>query len=462
VGMEVYFCGISVFFIEKSYFMKPYIFFIAASSVFVVHTTFNTITSLSNNNISFSVDNTTQKYSPIKCFMFIKGNDPFIEKLSKIVKFDLEFTDQINVDIKQYEKKITLKNIYSLFKQDISLCLIMESVNNSKVNILLKDTYSNNTLFEQEISYSKQFIIRDGHAISDKLIPSLTGEQGISSSCITYCKQFSSNRKAIFISDYVGREEQLLVSGNKLNVAPCWHSSKPLLFFSQFSPMSSRLISYDVKTKRQKVICPYDGLNMQPSFSHDGKQVVVCMSARTGNSELYLYDQLLCKKVQKRVFVPLTSNGGNNSSPHFINDGAIIFCSDFETGLPQVYRLNLKSKKVNRFTNGHGYCASPAYSKKTGDIAYIRPINKIFQLCSININDPKLREKRLTSCVGDKLDPSWSPCGRHIAFIYDFKNNKGKRIPQIATLTLSSRKIRIITNNNYPKSFPIWTNPPFS
>lgn len=401
-----------------------------------------------------------RKTKEIKCLLLCIGENKKSEEIAKTLKFDMEFTDQLLVDIKRFPEHLTKKQLGKLYKKGIALCLSCESNNKNKFVIEVKDTHSSNTVFKKAFSLKQEPSVYQAHSISQELLPALTGSAGIPQSSIAYCKQFSTYHKGLFVSDYSCKSERPLFSKKALTVAPRWHSSLPQLFFSQFTSHNGKLMSFDLKSKKARTICSYDGLNMQPSFSPTGDKVVLCLSALKGNSELYLYDQRVCSRLKKRVFIPLTTNGGNNSSPCMLPNNDVVFCSDFQTGMPQLYYLSMATKKIHRLTAGRGYCAGPSYCEKTNSIIYTKPHNKVFQLWSINLDEDEIQEKQLTFGKGDKLDPSWSPCGNYIAFTYDYINKRGKRVPQIATFNISSRKIRILTNDSYPKSFPVWTQAP--
>ena len=225
------------------------------------------------------------------------------------------------------------------------------------------------------------------------------------------------------------------------------------------------------------------------------------------------------QKKKKRVFIKLTNNKGNNISPCFLPNENVIFCSDFESNQPQIYYLDRKKNATYKLTNG-GYCAAPSYCQKINSIVYTRPVNGTFQLFSLNLNDfnkpsplvrhpvrhsfpavvakatirlPKLynkqvgfsklyggqveeaasdggslddgvrlrstnnlQERQLTFGPGDKHEPSFSECGRFIAFSYDYQVSKNLNNHQIAVLNCNSGKIRILTTGKEPKSFPRW------
>ena len=93
-------------------------------------------------------------------------------------------------------------------------------------------------------------------------------------------------------------------------------------------------------------------------------------------------------------------------------------------------------------------------------LVFSRGIEGTFQLCTISLAKSKKnegKEKRLTFSLGNKLESAWSPCGRYIAFTYDFINKQGKQIPQIAVINIATKHVRIMTKSSYSKSFPVWT-----
>ena len=418
-------------------------------------------------SLSFAIESKPKQFSAIKCLLLCIGDNKLITMVAQEIKFDLEFTDQLDVHIQKTSKMLDKQVTQKLFKQGTSLCLYLQPMNEKrsknnrvKVQIKLVDTSSQAAVFEKEYTFTEKERICHAHQVSADLLPVLTGSKGVTMSSLAYCKQLAPQHKIICVSDYACLQEKVLVSTPSLNVAPCWHSKDPLLFYSQFTRTKARLMSVNF-SGHHSIICSYDGLTMQPSFSKDGKKVALCMSGKRGNSEIYEYDQRLCHKLQKRVYVPLTNNGANNVSPTLLPDDNLIFCSDFETGYPQIYYLNKANKEVSRVTSGKGHCAAPCYNEKNNAIVYIRLVKGVFQLFSCSLEKNRCNEKQLTFDQRDKLDPTWSSCGRYVAFTLECINEKnGKKTPQIAALNCQSGKIRVLTHSKEPKSFAAWIDAP--
>ncbi len=402
-----------------------------------------------------------KQYSKVKMIMLHVGESEAVANIAKMIHFDLEFSDQIAIDFKKTAAIPNAKQAAALGKQAYTLMLTLEEKKAKKksttVEISLKDPVTNQSFFSKNYSCLAHNLIQQGHTIADDLMPVLTGENGPSLSTLAYCKQVSNNQKIICIADYACRLEKPVVTARTINIAPAWHTKAPGLCYSQFTRTNSRLMFLDLQTQKHSVVCSYDGLNMQPSFSNDGAQAALCLSGK-GNSEIYLYDQKVCKTLGKRTFKQLTNNNGNNVSPCLLPSGDLVFCSDFQTGSPQIYKKNSTTGIVTRLTSGKGYCASPNYNEITKQLVYTRYAHGAFQLWSLDLSSDHPREKQLTFNAGDKLEPSWSACGKYVAFTYAKYDSKvKKRMSQIAVLNTQSNNIRVMTTSPEQKSFPTWT-----
>ena len=277
---------------KKIFFKFTLIIFLTLSSFQITKT---------SQTPSFTVQSSARQYEKIKCLLLIFGEEKNLIKLGKIIKYDLNFTDQLEVDLKKSGLDLDAKMQDNLFKQGTSLLLSIKQNNQENFKITLKDLCTKTIFFEKEFKINLNNLLFEGHKISDEILQILTGEKSICLNPLAYCKMVSFKHKIICISDYSCKKEKIVVPAKTVNIAPCWHTKAPILFYSQFTKINNRLMSIDLKTKQHKVVCSYDGLNMQPSFSQDGSKAVLCLSGGK-NSELYLYDVALCKR-KKREFL---------------------------------------------------------------------------------------------------------------------------------------------------------------
>lgn len=413
-------------------------------------------------NLAFNSAKTKPNYKKTECLILTLKKDPVILKLAKALKYDLEFTDQMDVELRYSKIKPTTENEHELFEKGKAFGIYIDKKWN-KTEISLKDFSTGDTHFNEKLNINKSNVIKNAHTISSKLLPLLTGEISMSQYGIAYSKMISNNQKDICFADYSCNIENKLISAPKtVNVAPSWHTKLPIIYFSQFDISKINLMSVNLRNKRMNTICSYEGLNMQPSFSKDGSKVALCMSGGE-NSEVYLYDTIASNKAGRKLFKKLTNNHGNNASPCLLETGDVIFCSDFQSTKPQIYYLDIKENNIYRLTNGREYSAAPSYCERDNSIIFSKPVNGTFQLFSLNLNDFKEKqpeEKQLTFNFGNKHEPDISPCGRFVLFSYDFEYKKGHQTQQVAVLNKNSGQIRVLTKTIPPKSFPRWSKKP--
>lgn len=393
-----------------------------------------------------------------------KDND-VLDSIARVIRYDLAFTDQIKVALKTVDAMPDKDQSLKMFNAGVSLCCFLKKEKLSKdrdskkemsVGVFLKETSSNSIIYQEVLIVPKKDFIKSGHTVSASLLPILTGEKGVALASIAYCKQVAPKNKVVCVADYACKKERVVVSMNAVNVVPCWHSSKPLLFYTQLAHEANRLMAVDLRTGKNRIIASFAGLNMQPSVSKDGTKVVVCFS-RDDTTDLYLYDQNESSENKKRTFRRLTKNGGNNLSPTLLSEGNIIFCSDYETKSPHIYCLNTVTEKTHRLSQS-GYCTSPSYCEREHAVIFSKPVNGIFQIFKIVLDENNRRKKeiQLTSNEGDKHNPSVSQCGRYILFSYRCPHTDGRLIKQIAVLNALSGTIRTLTRGHEEKTFPTW------
>jgi Tol biopolymer transport system component len=195
--------------------------------------------------------------------------------------------------------------------------------------------------------------------------------------------------------------------------------------------------------KKRRIISNFDGLNMSPAFSKDGKKAVYSASRADGSCQLYYYDAV--------SFYKLTHNEGNNISPSISDDGKkIYFCSDYETGLPQIYMYHTITSALERITDGVGYCTSPCYSSKRSQLVYARMVQGIMQLFLYDEHSKK--HSQLTFDEGSKEESVWSPCGNYLLYSVQ----KG-RVSHLISWHMYTNKKQLITSMQDNCAYPAWS-----
>lgn len=414
-----------------------------------------TVTVFADNNNELTVEVSAQNNAKMKVLIGVVGDAQELQRVAACIKKDLEFSGQCAVTIQKFAQLNGKCAIKKLSKKGMSLAVFLSDAQcGAAIEWRMYDTLSCSMLSGKK--YTKQGTEPRGwgHNIADSLWPALTGQPGFFSSKIAYCKDIhkpgARKIKHIYVADYDGSNEQPLVATPTVNVAPRWNMDKnnPLLFYSECTQSNMRLV-WVAMNKSRRVASNFDGLNMLPAFSGDGKKVVYCASHGDGNCQLYHYHKGKLKQ--------LTNNNGNNVSPCFSADGnKLFFCSDFQTKLPQVYCLDMKRKKLERISQS-GYCATPSYSDQSGNVAYTKMISGVMQLFLYN---PKTKQHtQLTKNSGNKEECSWSPCGNYLLF--SVAHGANSRLACLNTLTNTQRYLgKKGASCTYPSWSPLYNKFP--
>jgi TolB protein len=398
---------------------------------------------------SVTVDVTAKEHAKMRILIgIIHKEDGELAYLAGTIKRDLLFTEQFDADVKSFNREPRTQDLKQLYQGGYYLALFLSRpvLGPNIFEWRLYDTFSLHMIEGKRYVKHGSSLNGWAHAIADMIWPIMTGQEGFFSTKIAYAKEVKQQGKRykyICIADYDGTHEQVLVPTRTVNIAPRWNydCQHPLLFYSEYTNANVRLMVADMYGKRM-IASNFEGINMLPSFSHDGTKMVYCASRGDGSCQLYYY--------AKGIFKRLTLNQGNNVSPSLSADGSTVyFCSDFQTGKPQIYAYRIDRGELERITDT-GYCVSPQYCDKKKSVVYSKMVNGIMQLYAYH-EDTKIHEQ-LTFDAGNKDEVSWSWCGNYLVFVHE---NNGRS--RIAMLNYAHKEYRFITPETECCSYPAWS-----
>ncbi len=370
------------------------------------------------------------------------------QEMLKTVAQDLTFTGQFEVDLVHVDRLKTKHDVKDFAQKSPLLLIVEDKIGKHGLEWRLYDTRTGS------MKVGKRFVKEDvsvsawGHDLADHINFALTSNQGPFCSLITYCKEDPKKTKTdICIATYNGKNEKVVASLNTFGIAPCFNADteKPLVLYSEYTAHNIRLMMTDFQGNKSRA-ANFDGLNMQPAFSQDGSDIVVCLSA-AGNAQLYRYES--GKGDKKGRYIRLTDNAGSNLSPAIMKNGDIVYCSDFENGNPQIYMMNRNGKNVRKISEG-GCCTAPSYSGATQKIAYSKLIDGYSQIMVYDLK--KKATVQITTDATHKTESSWSPCGNYL--VYSLEDPKTKRL---AIHNLLTKERTFITDGSFRYSYPSWS-----
>ena len=282
------------------------------------------------------------------------------------------------------------------------------------------------------------------HRFADELVFRYTGEPVIARTKIAYVSELGTARE-LFVMDYDGYDPRQLTADGFLNLMPRWSPDRRFLVFTTYRNRNTQDIDMiELATGKRWTLVAQGGLNITPVLSPDGNSLAYS-SSHEGNAELYRLDTKT-KAVQR-----LTTHAAGDLSPSWSPSGReLVFTSD-RSGGPQIFLMSADGSNVSRLTFEGDYNAAPAWSPRGNWIAYVcRTPKKEYKLCVI----PPDGQKRLQLTTGLGVDdsPSWSPDGRHLVFS---STVEGKS--QIYMIDADGKDLERITFTGTHNSAPSWS-----
>lgn len=282
------------------------------------------------------------------------------------------------------------------------------------------------------------------HQFTDELVFRYTGEPGIARTKIAYVSEQGSARE-IFVMDYDGYEPRQLTSDGFLNLMPRWSPDRRFLVFTAYRNRNTQDIDMmELATGKRWTVVSLGGLNITPNLSPDGSALAFA-SSHEGNSELYRLD------TKTKALQRLTVHAAGDLSPSWSPSGReLVFASD-RSGGPQLFLMSADGTNIRRLTFEGDYNAAPTWSPRGNWIAYVcRTPKKEYKICLITPDGQK--RAQLTTGSGVDDSPSWSPDGRHLVF-----NSTAEGKSQIYMISADGKDLERLTFTGTHNSAPAWS-----
>ena len=290
------------------------------------------------------------------------------------------------------------------------------------------------------------------HQLSDEIHRHQRGLEGVARTRIAFVTDRDSesvlglieNRpvKEIYITDYDGNNARRVTFSRSLNTTPAWTpDNRSIGYTSWLSGFPEVIIShlYEGRMTKPANGTDYDH-NFLPAFSPDGRQFAF-MSNRDGNPDLYVLN------ADGTGLRRLTNHPMIDTSPTWSPNGQQIAFTSDRTGTPQIYVIGADGTGLRRLTY-ETYCDRPTWSPPPfNEIAYSSKTGPGHDIKVIDLATNEVRQ--LTYGLGSNESPSYSPNGRHVAFM----STRGSGLKQIYTIGRDGKGLRRVTttgNNEMP------------
>jgi TolB protein len=306
------------------------------------------------------------------------------------------------------------------------------------------DTGSDEIVGGKRYAGSPSVVRLMAHRFADELVFRYTGEPGIARTKIAYVSAQGAARE-LYIMDYDGYDPRQLTADGFLNLMPRWSPDRRFVVFTAYRDRNTQNIDMiELATGKRWTIVSFGGLNITPTLSPDGN-FLAFSSSYEGNSELYRLD------TRTKALQRLTVSPAADLSPTWSPTGReIAFVSD-RGGGPQIFLMSADGSNVRRLTFEGDYNAAPTWSPRGNWIAYVcRTPRKEYKLCVITPDGQ--RRMQLTTGSGVDDSPSWSPDGRHLVF-----SSTGEGRSHIYMIDWDGKNLERLTFEGTHNSAPAWS-----
>jgi Tol biopolymer transport system component/DNA-binding winged helix-turn-helix (wHTH) protein len=208
------------------------------------------------------------------------------------------------------------------------------------------------------------------------------------------------------------------------------------------------LVVVDVETKEVTGIASTDGKDRRPSWSKDGRSLVID-SERDGNAEIYLVSvaPLSGPPAQARR---LTDATAADKDPVWSPDGAHIAFASNRDGRYELYVMRSDGSQLERLTRNDDNDERPSWSPDGKKLAFMREHASVHDIYTIDL--ATRREQLLTPEPGSDSEPAWSPDGTRIAF-----NSARSGNFEIYVMSADGSHQVDLTNNAARDTYPAWS-----
>jgi TolB protein len=352
-------------------------------------------------------------------FFKVLDKDSFIADMSRETLSDTKWDDWFNVGAKYLIKA----DIESAGKGNFSLSFRLYDVNLRKV---IPVEY-------QEAAVSAKGVRRATHKFVNEVIRAITGSPGPFGGILVLALKTGHSNKAIYSIGVDGYGLSSRTKGDSIDMLPSLLGGK--LLYTSFRPgfpsiyLDGKRITNDERA--------YRGARMRP----DGKVIAVSADTDGGQSDIFLMD------LEGKMLENLTNHWADEVSPAWSRGGGKMAFVSNRTGSPQIYIMNGDGSGQRRLTFAGGYNSTPDFGPD--GLVVFAGMDEAHS--DIFVVDMESNIVRITQDQGNNRDPSWSPDGRHIAFVSD---RDGK--PHIYISTMDGRYQYRITEKGMTYSTLFW------
>lgn len=295
------------------------------------------------------------------------------------------------------------------------------------------------------------------HTFANDVLKELTGNRGMFLSRIVTSRSTRPGEKEIFVMDWDGANSKQVTSQKTIAQSPSWSFDGKMIAYSAFAFHANEkrrnldLFTYDTTTGRRFLVSYRKGINSGSTFAPTNRHILLTIS-NSGNPDLYKMS-LDGKTLERITNGP---RGALNVEASVSPDGSKIAFSSDRSGRPHIFVMNADGTNVKQITIAGDYNSSPRWSPDGKRLVFAGSDKGHFDIFTVNADGSDMirltSAKKANGKLADNEDPSYSPDGRNILFV---SNRTG--LNQLYIVTIDGETEKRITFDNHQYFKPHWS-----
>jgi TolB protein len=281
--------------------------------------------------------------------------------------------------------------------------VIQTGANAYTLQFQLFDVFGRKQLVGYRMPASRGTMRIAAHQAADMIYEKLTGIKGVFGTKVAYVtakRQGEGQLYSLIVSDQDGENDHTIMESKDPIMSPAWSPDSRQLAYVSFEGSKSSIFVQTLRTGNRFQVSSKPGINGAPSFSPDGRKLVVTLGGVDGNLDIYVLD------INTRRTTRLTTNRSIDTEGTWSPDGRYIYFTSDRSGGPQVYRVNANGGTPERVTYEGSYNARPRLSPDGKRLAMVHNDRGNFRIAVMNL---ERKDLLILSSGRQDESPSFAP-----------------------------------------------------
>lgn len=281
--------------------------------------------------------------------------------------------------------------------------VVQTGENRYNLQFQLFDVFGREQLVGYRMPATAGTLRHTAHRAADMIFEELTGIEGVFATQIAYVtaeRNGSDTLYSLIVSDADGANEHVIVESPDPIMSPAWSPDGRRIAYVSFEGYHSSIFIQTLRTGNRIRISDAPGINGAPSFSPDGRKLVLTLGGPDGNLDIHVMD------LATRETTRLTTNRAIDTEGSWTPDGRQIYFTSDRGGGPQIYRMPASGGTPERVTFEGSYNARPRLSPDGTKLAMVHLDRGNYRIAVMGVDD---RQVLVLSTGRQDESPSFAP-----------------------------------------------------